>query len=387
MNLKILFFFCWYFFQITYSSSQSPKNFQRLLVEVKELSKENQGQLIANYVTRNSFPLLEDDSVIFLVNSTVEPQILGDFNGFMNKRYVTDSSLSYMTKIGLSDWYYYKRQFEPQSVVNYNFLLGEKTILDTLNSSRRQSFGSLYSLFKMPDAKSYPSYKSYQLEGNLLKDSIFSEIQQHSRTLHVYLPPDYEQNHSLPAIYFHDGSFHISEMQAHKIIDSLIVNNIITPVIAVFDDPVIRGKEYREDSAFSSYVENELFQTLESKYSISLDADDNAAIGFSRGGMSALYLSRLNHRFSKIGAFSPAIYPKSIPAFTKELESSSQKSAHYFITKSAYDYIWADDASKLKDYFSRIDVQLSYTEIPMGHNIQSWRTLLDDMLIGFYSID
>ena len=259
---------------------------------------------------------------------------------------------------------------------------------DPLNPDMQFAFGQILShlampLFKVSDAvvldHSIP-------KGSLIQDSVQSSYLGHTRRVHYYLPYGYS-GEKLPSIYFHDGSFNLSEGMVTRILDKLIAHGKIEPVIAVFDDPVVRGKEYRGDIDYLQYLEKELVPLVNEKYNTVDDADSRAVIGWSRGGMSSFYVSFQLSVFGKCGVLSPAIHPKEISTFIAELENKANKPKHVFMVGATYDYIWYPDAIALKKYFEGAegtDFQFEYMELEAGHNIPNWRDGIDDILISFF---
>ena len=366
---------------------QKQTSFDKLLEKIEQLNPEEKNKKLEIFVkTNGGTPIIEDNLAIFLVkNDTIQPVLLADFNGFMNPRYVKDHSLGKMKSIAGTSWYYSKKELLPEALINYRFYLGETQINDPSNPLKRINFGDSISFFSMSENKVPPKNNSYP-KGQVSQTKLWSKHQNHERTIHVYLPAVYESLEALPTLYFHDGSFHLKEMGVPKVLDELIAEKKMEPLIAVFDDPVIRGKEYRGDTAYRDYIQKELIHYVDSMYKTSPKRDSRAVVGFSRGGMSALYLSHNTKMFGKVIAFSPAIHPKSVEEFSAELEAFGNAPDQIFITGSIYDHIWYKDAPALRDYFSQKATKLKYKEIPMGHNIASWGTLLDDILTVFYRV-
>ena len=362
-------------------------SFSDLLKKVDSSQLSEKESLVQEFVEQqNSFPIINEDQVIFLVkgDESEAAALLGDFNSFMNRRYVTDQQLAAMTNIKGTSWHYTTKEFRSDAIVNYKYWINEEAVLDPLNSKQRSNFGEAVSFFTMPDYDSKQEFKPKEgvAKGEVRQEKFQSEALNHERIIHVYLPPGHSDLDNLPLVFFHDGSFHVNEMRVPDIIDQLIARNAMEPVVVVFDDPVIRGKEYQGDSDYRLYVSNELIPYIETKYNTS--KKERAVFGFSRGGMSALYLAHNTDIFSKVGAFSPAIHPLSVEDFSAELESFGNRPEEIFITASLYDHIWYPDAPKLRETFISNKVVVHYKEIPMGHNIPSWQTVVDDILDKFY---
>lgn len=374
------------------SQNSAATSFDQLLEELQQLEAPDREYRIETFISRQrTLPLVENDQVIFLAKGSPfsNPQLLADFNGFMHPRYVPDSTLSVMIPVDGTHWYYRKVKLLPDAVVDYQYFLDGKEICDPLNPRVRLTFGSLVSFLTMPeyseDKDVIPDFAG--IGGTLIRDSIYSQSQSHWRNIHIYLPPGYNQTKDrLPVVFFHDGSMYVSEAMAPSILDKLISRRLIEPVIAVFDDPVVRGREYRGDNNYRRYIENELIPYIRNQYHTLEGKSNYAVIGGSRGGQSALYLAHNAPVFGKAAAFSPAIFPTTISKFTDELESFSHQPDEVFISNSVYDFIWSPDAVALQKYFTGKDIETHYAEISAGHNVAAWRTFLDDVLVAFFGL-
>lgn len=384
IGLILCLFFC------LHPPSLPAQHFFDFLEELTQKSGVDKDQEMEAYLALSKqIPLIEGDSVIFVAHarSNTPPTLIADFNGFLNPRYVKDSTLGKMQPIPGSHWYYFIKQLPIDGIVNYAYSYAGDTHNDPLNPNQRNIFGRLRSFVAMPEYKVAPEIiVDHSLpKGEVQKMSFASKVLGHDRTLHVYLPANYqEQGDSLPTLYLHDGSFYVAEGRIPQILDYLIAHRMIRPLVAVFDDPVIRGKEYRGDTAFIKYIGEELVPFIDQSFRTSQKAIDRAIIGGSRGGLSALYLSHALPHFGHCGAFSPAITPMTIPTFTSILANYPHQPKQLYITASTFDHIWYKDAVELRQYYRSKSIDFQYQEIHEGHNIPAWRSLLDDMLAFFF---
>lgn len=371
--------------------TQELSSFSNLLEAINKEDESEKNALVESFLKKaGQTPIIEGHKAIFLAkgNVTEKPYLLADFNGFLHRRYVKDPSIGAMKAIEGTSWFYLEKELEPNAIINYQIRLGERTSTDPLNPETRTGFGNLYSVLKMPAYQaSYEILWDASLPtGQLIKDSIYSKALGHFRTIHIYLPPGYKQSkEKYSSVYFHDGSFFIREGLVPRILDNLIGQKKITPVVAAFDDPVQRGKEYRGDENYKRYLKEELIPFVNRTYRAKNDKRQRAVIGFSRAGQSSLYVTHNLDLFAKCGAFSPAIHPTSISDFTTKLAGLGFQPEHLFMTGSTYDFLWYPDAVALREHFQKSGIKFQYVEIPEGHNIPAWRTLLDDMLIAFFA--
>ncbi|WP_179213388.1 alpha/beta hydrolase [Ekhidna lutea] len=365
------------------------QKFEEILAEVKSLPVHERQAHFDEYIKRQTkFPIIEGAQVVFLTKSdNGQPYLQADFNGFLNPRYTENKSIGLMKPIEGTSWYYYRKELVPDAVINYLYEDESGVSVDSLNSNTRTNFGTEVSFLSLGETQEVIPSTPEEQRGKLATIEIESEFQNHTRTVHIYTPFNYESTEELPSVYFHDGSFFIGDMQVPEMLDYLISNQLIQPVVAVFDNPVIRGKEYRGDSAYIGYIEQELVPYITKNYKVSKAKDDRAVIGFSRGGMSAFYLAYFTTTFSKLGALSPAIHPTPVDDFMSQLNQSTSSPQQAFITGAIYDHLWYKDAVSLYEKLKQNEVEVQYIENSQGHNIPSWQTQLDDMLIAFFKIE
>lgn len=370
--------------------NQVDTSFSQLLTTIHASTTADNNALIEAFIeTHPQVPIIEGDTVIFLARKKgrTPPTLLADFNGFLHPRYVKDRSLGSMNAIPGSTWYFRKNFLPATAIINYAYAYGDESQTDPLNPNLRQSFGSLSSFVAMPERATPPEIIiDHSIpKGKISKQVFASQQLGHDRTIYIYLPPGYDKTaESLPTIYFHDGSFYVNEARIPQILDYLIAHQQVQPVIAIFDDPVIRGREYRGDEAYRNYIAQELIPYIDKTYRTISNADQRAVIGGSRGGLSSLHLAHSTTEFGKCGAFSPAIVPTPIPDFLGTLKAHGHSPKQLFISGSVYDYIWYPDALSLSHHFQKDDLDFQYREIAEGHNIPAWRSLLDEMLIFFF---
>lgn len=390
MNVKILSITL--YLQLLFSTiifAQANQDFHHFLQEINDLDTQQKTEKLEKYIqSLPEIPIIEGSNIIFLAKGSPNkaPTLLADFNGFLNPRYVKDTHLGAMKPISGTSWYYFEKTLTAEAIIHYQFIYKGTPITDPLNPLIRNIFGRLVSEVRMPEAQLAEVITDYSIpKGRIIQEKFHSKILGHERTIHIYLPYSYSKaTTALPSVYFHDGTYYVERALVPQIIDKMIAQKAIPPLLAVFDDPVIRGKEYRGDSAYMVYWNQELIPHISSKYNGSTKSNDRAVIGGSRGGQSALYLAHFTDKFANCAAFSPAIHPESIPDFTSKLKSYNHSPAHVFITGSTYDYIWYNDAIELKAYFEETDINLNYLDIHAGHNIPAWRSMLDEILRAFF---
>ena len=354
------------------SSSLLSQTFLAFL-ESLEADADNDKKIEAYLASQKEVPIIEGNSIIFIAHSkhNARPILRADFNGIPG-----------------SHWYYFIQEIPADGIINYAYGYGDASYSDPLNPNQRLIFGGLTSFVAMPAYEPAEEWiMDHSIPSGAVESMAFnSKILGHERQLHIYLPPNYtDRKTPLPTVYLHDGTFYVNEGRIPQILDYLIAHQMIQPVIAVFDDPVVRGKEYRGDEDYRQYIGTELIPYIDGQFETSKKREDRAVIGGSRGGLSSLHLAHALPLFGNCGVFSPAILPMPIPEFTKILAGYANSPQKLYMTGSTFDHIWYQDAVDLKAHFSAQQaLDFRYQEIHEGHNIPAWSSLLSDMLQHFF---
>lgn len=163
--------------------------------------------------------------------------------------------------------------------------------------------------------------------------SVYEEFQINSsaigadRTVGVYLPKGYSGKTTYPVVYMEDGLVFSTGNYCH-LMDSLIDNNIINPVVVVCSyedqtrihgfDLTMRNAEYLETVAMQApelkdifdrhlnYFVNELIPAAEKRYSISAECGGRVYYGTSNSADFGLTVSMIHSElFHEYWCFSP----------------------------------------------------------------------------------
>ena len=96
------------------------QSFQQLLRDLSN-PETDADSLVQQFIdVGGKLPWQEGDTVMFLVRSPNDaPKIMSGFNGFLNPRYITDSTAGEMNSIEGSHWYYLKKQLNQDARIFY----------------------------------------------------------------------------------------------------------------------------------------------------------------------------------------------------------------------------------------------------------------------------
>jgi enterochelin esterase family protein len=111
-----------------------------------------------------------------------------------------------------------------------------------------------------------------------------------SRQVKVYLPAAYSDLSQLPVLYVLDGIEAMDFMSYPVILDNLIADNKIKPVIAVFIPPADRYSEFmgNDHKPFMNAICDELVPLIDREYKTACDPKNRGIAGISAGAYLAL---------------------------------------------------------------------------------------------------
>jgi len=324
-------------------------------------------------------PYIEDTTAyfIYLNGSSPEVDVAGDFSGWEP----THQSFNYLSGTNL---YYAGYHFESDARLDYKLIVNGNWILDPLNPHTCSGGYGPNSELSMPAYQQPPEIESYSIPHGTMSSTSFSDSTQgRTRLVQVYTPPGYaEGSLNYRSIYFHDGSEQMNLGFARNVLDYLIAEALIPPVIAIFVDPTNRNDEYSYDYDFMAMFVNELVPWIDGQYRTMPDAEYRAIAGVSLGGLTSL-LFTIQHAdvFGNCGAFSPAVW---IGDLLEQVEASPLLPVKIYMDAGTYEPSIYNSAGALQEILENDQWNLQWSQWHEGHSWGAWRAHLDDALTYFW---
>jgi enterochelin esterase-like enzyme len=171
------------------------------------------------------------------------------------------------------------------------------------------------SILSLPDApdqaivRSRPDVPHGKVDWHNLK----SEVLGNERRVWVYTPPGYDASAApYPMLLAFDGGASLTTIPTHRILENLLAEGGVRPMVAVFVDnptPTSRGEELPCSEPFARFIETELIPWVRERYSVSHDPADGYVTGVSYGGLASMWIGyRLPHLFGNVIAQSPSLW-------------------------------------------------------------------------------
>jgi enterochelin esterase-like enzyme len=171
------------------------------------------------------------------------------------------------------------------------------------------------SLLEMPNApqSKYLLPSENVKKGKLEKHQFKSAILANERRIWVYTPVDYSPKRKYPTVIFFDGFDYLNYIPTQTILDNLISEGEIPPIVAVFVanplDDGVREKEFQCNPLFADFAVKELLPWIHSNYATSSEAKKTTLVGLSFGGLASAFIA-LNHpeNFGNVILQSPSLW-------------------------------------------------------------------------------
>lgn len=360
-------------------------SFSEFLTALEEMEVAGRQVLIDGFLdTLESTPIYEGaNTVYFIYNSAsaTSVEVTGDFSGW-------SEGLS-LTKLEGTSLWYHEIVFQENARLDYKFIInGSNWVLDPKNPNKVSGgFGPNSELAMPAYEQPWEIVKSPTVpEGSVEESELLSTTTAKTYTLHVYLPDGYDESLSYPTVYFQDGGEYQSLASTITILDNLIDQNLIEPVIGVFVTPTNRNEEYAGSIRFdyAEFFATELVPHIDGLYAADAQPSRRAVIGDSYGGnISAIISFTYPEVFGNCGLHSGAF--QTFNFATNDLVMDGVKrDIRVASIWGSFEYGLFDNMRIVKDYLEEQDYDLIWKELPEGHSWGLWRATLDDMLIFFF---
>jgi enterochelin esterase family protein len=300
-----------------------------------------------------------------------------------------------MTKLEGTDLFYLTRSLERQSRFEYKFVADSTWILDPINP--RRTVGG-YGLNSEVWMLGYVPPEEIQERADVSRgriDTLLFRSDTLGRThpVMVYLPSGYtKEKGNYETIWVTDGGEYLSLGLMKTVLDNLIHERRIRPVVAVFVDPRTdprdsgtskRMEDYTMSVKFLNALVTELRPRLLKEYQI---RNTPAVImGASLGGLFATFATFARPDvFGASASQSPAFWwnNRAIFDFVRAIQPNAVN--FYIDTGTINDA--QPDALAMKNVLVELGYPVSYAEYPEGHNWVNWRARIDEILEYFFRV-
>ncbi len=333
--------------------------------------------------------VLEDSTVHFLFQGKAERvSVPGDLNGW-------DPKGDTMTRIPRTNLFHLAKDVAFAARFEYKIVADSVWMLDPLNQQQAIGGYGANSEIWMPGYTPPPEIEPRQniSHGRIDTMKVRSKLLGRIHTAFVYTPPGYsDTKHMYPSIYVMDGGEYLSLALMNNVLDNLIADERIEPVVAIFLDPrtdirdsktSMRMQDYTMSDSFVNFMIRELRPRVMMRFRVSNDSAKIGIMGASLGGLIATYAGFTRpERFGLVAAQSPSYWWNQDSMITLIKDGPRKNVKFYIDTGTIRDA--RDESRRMVDALEAKGYALHYREYPEGHNWVNWRARLDDILEYFW---
>jgi enterochelin esterase-like enzyme len=368
--------------------------FSEFLARYEVAPAAEQGTLLDSFIEvqrkHSGLPIVaEDGSVVFVYRAKAadkDVSLLGDFLTTNRFNIYWDPRGIPLTCFGALC--YLRQKFEADARLDYMFLIDGVKVADPLNPNSLMSGAGdgVASELSMPAHRAVPE----TLPRASIPTGTINSVEESwaDPAVRVYLPAGYSSARRYPVIYTADGVAWLEQMKLPVVLDNLIAEGSIEPVIVVMiDSQKDRRAWYYYNDDYLAYL-GRVIEHTDSTYSTSRRREDRLHIGSSAGGRAALFAaSERPAWFGNVALFSAAL-DGPISYFEPLLEQKKQKKPaaplRLWISAGTYEGVIYDEARVAARVFGRHGHQVREVYVHQGHSFGAWRELSVDMLRFFH---
>ncbi len=335
-------------------------------------------------------PVVEDSAVHLLyVGEAKAVTVPGDFNGW-NPR--ADS----MVHVQHTRLFYLSKQLPPTARAEYKLCVDSVWMLDPLN--RRQVMGGYgpNSEIRMPQYRPPAEIEERDdvARGRIDTIRFNSKILGRTHPVFVYLPPGYNRlsRTRYPTIYVNDGGEYITLARMPTVLDNVIADGRIPPIVSVFVDPRTdlqdastntRMQDYSLSDSYIRFLVEELRPHILRHYRVSKRPERTAIMGASLGGLISTYTAfKRPEVFGLSAAQSPAYWWANDSLITMIATAPRKNVKFYIDTGTLHDA--QDKSLQMKSIMEKKGYIVHYEEHPEGHNWANWRARISHIVEYFW---
>ncbi len=377
---------------------------RRRLEQAKENELHDEIERFIQVLKAVGSPMIDGSSVHFVYYDPEARQVAvtGEFNQW-------DRRGTPLLPLGKTGIFYRTMDFQGPVRVEYKLIVDGEWELDPFcPNSIDNGIGEKNSSFVVGDLRDPPELEvsASVPHGHVQEFEFDSDVLHNKRHVYVYLPPGYDDrvNERFPVLYVHDGGEYLTRARLPTILDNLIHNQEIPPLMAVMVDPIDRIREYWANEDYGRFTETELIPHIDKTYRTLARREGRGVLGASMGGLISTYLGLSRpHLFSKVAGQSSALFlmegERSASFVTDMLKrfGASQnpwgkaKRLSALVAELRMPLAFYYDVGKYEPQFIPAHKRLIplleaqgcpclYQELIGGHNWTSWRAHLKDML-------
>lgn len=296
------------------SFSQIERPYMTISPFIKQLLKLDektlQIELDRFWIKNKTFPLIESDTLdndyiytTFIYRNNFPNKVISfEIFGTYDEYRLGNMKLYHLPN---TDLYYRCYKFPKDICFSYRFITKD-TVSDEIrqdidkNNPRTIPTGEIkpysYSVFDLKPTEPNWNIKKYNNTQSTIDTLLYTDnVVKKQRKIYVYLPPEYDKQKSdaYPVIYLFDAFIYLNRVELPNILDNLIIDGKIEPIIAVLFDTYRSTRKDILPLKFDFMEEfiSKVVPLIRVKYKVSHRPEKNIIGGMSYGGLAAGFMA------------------------------------------------------------------------------------------------
>lgn len=382
--------------------AQKETNFEAFIRQLNQSPVEKRLNLANHYLAgKKPTPIIEGKNKVHFVwlGKADTVKVEGD----LQKSWSMPEAM-HKIKCGTKDLFHISYEIPSNSLIQYDFIVDGKQVLDPTNPRFTQGFNfGDRNIFSMP-AFSETSYLKprYGIDKGTVDQWTFKTTHKlfSTQPISIYKPFGYSNDKAYPVLYVLDGASSLYNRAYLNVINNLIYDKKIEPIVVVFVGYNDRWNDYVEHSAeFGQWLVEEMVPFIEKNVAVATTPEKRGIIGASASGHAAIVTALhhpdvFGHVASQGGGAGgyPGLNPHANAALDAYLTKKEKTPLVNLYTEvGAFDLEFPQDkiifSDGVKQFNGRLDkagIPYVFTQVNGGHNSNIWDQSLDGVLILFF---
>ena len=245
------------------------------------------------------------------------------------------------------------------------------------------------SYVQLPGARPVPWLTPMQPAGKVERTKLESDILKNTRDVWVYTPPGFQASgEEYPLLVMMDGGAYVNQVPVPVILDNLIAQKRIPPMVAIMTGNVARDTELACNPRFSDFLAQELVPWMRENYHATSDPARTIVGGSSLGGLAATFAAFEHPEvFGNVLSQSGSNWWKPEGEIegewlTRQFANSPQGAIRFSVSVGLMEVPDQLDTNRhLRDVLIAKGYPVKYSEFNGNHSYVSWRAEFADRLM------
>ena len=386
---------------ITNSNAQKNSGFEVFVQTLNKSDVAKRQNLAEQYFKKiDKTPIVEGERVHFVWFGKADTVKI---EGELQTSWAIPETLT-KVECGASDLFYISYTVPSNAFLQYLLIVDGQRRLDLKNPGISQGFDfSDRNFFSMPGFIESPNLKTrYGINKGVVTQWVFKT--QHSpftnMPIWIYMPESYSKDKKYSVLYVYDGSSTVYTRPLISVVNNLIHDKAIEPIVMVFVGVEDRWTEYVSQSKeYAKLVTEELVPFIEKNFGVANSPEKRAIIGASASGHAAIVTAMLYPEvFGNVASQGggaggyPGLNPianEALDIYLKKKDSTPLRNIYTEVGSFDLEFpqdkiIFADGVEQFNKRLTENKIEYVFNKVAGGHNSTVWDQNLDKILVMFF---